>query len=289
MNQYKRLAANTMIFAIGSFGSKILTLFLTKLYTANINPADISTKELLEQTANFLIPIVTFSITDAILRYGLTRNYDKGKIFTSSYLVLGLGVCVMLALSPLMRLLPYTSGYLWLLMLYVFMSSLRSIHSQFVRARGMVTLFAFDGILATITLFIFNVIFIALLNMGITGFLLSVICSDFLSAVFLWWIADLRKYLHRKYISPKMTRLMIRFSIPLIPTTLLWLVTGFSDRLFLRYMDGPPNLVGDTAAGIYGIASSIPMQSPLCFFFFGMGCWVCHNHRFLRCGNRFWF
>ena len=97
MNQYKRLAANTMIFAIGSFGSKILTLFLTKLYTANINPADISTKELLEQTANFLIPIVTFSITDAILRYGLTRNYDKGKIFTSSYLVLGLGVCVMVA------------------------------------------------------------------------------------------------------------------------------------------------------------------------------------------------
>lgn len=258
MNQYKRLAANTIIFAIGSFGSKILTLFLTKLYTANINPADISTKELLEQTANFLIPIVTFSITDAILRYGLTRNYDKGKIFTSSYLVLGLGVCVMLALSPLMRLLPYTSGYLWLLMLYVFMSSLRSIHSQFVRARGMVTLFAFDGILATITLFIFNVIFIALLNMGITGFLLSVICSDFLSAVFLWWIADLRKYLHRKYISPKMTRLMIRFSIPLIPTTLLWLVTGFSDRLFLRYMDGPPNLVGDTAAGIYGIASKLP-------------------------------
>ena len=258
MNQYKRLAANTMIFAIGSFGSKILTLFLTKLYTANINPADISTKELLEQTANFLIPIVTFSITDAILRYGLTRNYDKGKIFTSSYLVLGLGVCVMLALSPLMQLLPYTSGYLWLLMLYVFMSSLRSIHSQFVRARGMVTLFAFDGILATITLFIFNVIFIALLNMGITGFLLSVICSDFLSAVFLWWIADLRKYLHRKYISPKMTRLMIRFSIPLIPTTLLWLVTGFSDRLFLRYMDGPPNLVGDTAAGIYGIASKLP-------------------------------
>ena len=95
MNQYKRLAANTIIFAIGSFGSKILTLFLTKLYTANINPADISTKEL---DAKRPIPIVTFSITDAILRYGLTRNYDKGKIFTSSYLVLGLGVCVMLAI-----------------------------------------------------------------------------------------------------------------------------------------------------------------------------------------------
>lgn len=64
MNKYKQLASNTIIFAIGSFGSKILLLFLTKLYTANINPADNSTKELLEVTANFLIPLVTFAITE---------------------------------------------------------------------------------------------------------------------------------------------------------------------------------------------------------------------------------
>lgn len=258
MNQYKRLAFNTIVFAIGSFGSKILLLFLTKLYTANINPADISTKELLEQTANFIIPVVTFSITDAILRYGLTHNYDKRKIFTSSYVVLGMGMCVLLVCSPLLRLLPYTDGYLILLIIYVFTSSLRSIHSQFVRARGMVTLFAFDGILATLTLFLFNVIFISKLQMGVTGFLLSVICSDFLSAVFLWVIADLHKYLGRKYVSAKMTRLMVRFSAPLIPTALLWLVTGFSDRLFLRYMNGPVGLVGETAAGVYSISSKLP-------------------------------
>lgn len=243
MNQYKRLAANTIIFAIGSFGSKILLLFLTKLYTANINPADISTKELLEQTANFIIPIVTFSITDAILRYGLIRNYDKRKILTSSYVILGLGMCVLLVCSPLLKLLPYTDGYLWLLIIYVFTSSLRSIHSQFVRARGLVTLFAFDGILATLTLFIFNVIFISFLDLGVTGFLLSVICSDLLSAIFLWWIAGLRKYVGRQYISPKMSRLMIKFSAPLIPTALLWLVTGFSDRLFLRYMKDRKSVV----------------------------------------------
>lgn len=258
MNQYKRLAANTIIFAIGSFGSKILLLFLTKLYTANINPADISTKELLEQTANFIIPIVTFSITDAILRYGLIRNYDKRKILTSSYVILGLGMCVLLVCSPLLKLLPYTDGYLWLLIIYVFTSSLRSIHSQFVRARGLVTLFAFDGILATLTLFIFNVIFISFLDLGVTGFLLSVICSDLLSAIFLWWIAGLRKYVGRQYISPKMSRLMIKFSAPLIPTALLWLVTGFSDRLFLRYMNGSSGLVGETAAGIYSVASKLP-------------------------------
>lgn len=51
---------------------------------------------------------------------------------------------------------------------------------------------------------------------------------------------------------------MIRFSIPLIPSAILWVITCFSDRLFLRYMPGPAGLVGDTAAGIYGISSKIP-------------------------------
>lgn len=45
MNKYKKLVSNTLIFAIGSFGSKILLLLLTRLYTGNINPGDNSTKE----------------------------------------------------------------------------------------------------------------------------------------------------------------------------------------------------------------------------------------------------
>lgn len=257
MNKYKRLASNTIIFAIGSFGSKILLLFLTKLYTANINPADISTKELLEQTANFLIPIVTFSIADAIIRYGLDRKYDKRKILTSSYVIFAFGMAILLALTPLIQLFPYMEGYLWLTYLYIFASSLRSIHSQFVRARGMVKLFAFDGILAALTLFLFNVLFVSVMHLGVTGFMLSVICSDLFSAIFLFFIADLKKFIGHSF-SPKTAKLMIRFSAPLIPTALLWLVTGFSDRLFLRYMDGPTGMVGETAAGIYGIACKLP-------------------------------
>jgi len=54
MNKYKKLAKNTIVFAIGSFGSKILVLFLTYLYTSNISSEDSSTKELLEITNFYL-------------------------------------------------------------------------------------------------------------------------------------------------------------------------------------------------------------------------------------------
>ena len=60
MNKYKSLAFNTVIFAIGTFGSKILTLFLTRLYTTYMGADILGSKELIEAAANFLIPVFPF-------------------------------------------------------------------------------------------------------------------------------------------------------------------------------------------------------------------------------------
>ena len=218
MNKYKKLVSNTLIFAIGSFGSKILLLLLTRLYTGNINPGDNSTKELLEQTANFLIPIITFSIADAVIRYGIDKNFDNRKIFTSACVTEAFGIGVLLLLSPLLNFLPYTEGYVVLLVIYCITSGFRQIASQFVRARGLVRLFAMDGILATLTLFIFNVTFIAGFHLGVTGFLISVILSDLLSGLFLWGVAGLHRFFRLRYMDKKILRMMLQFSIPLIPS-----------------------------------------------------------------------
>lgn len=261
MNKYKKLAMNTVVFAIGSFGSKILVLLLTRLYTSNISPADSSTKELLEITANFLIPIFTFSMTDAIIRYGLDKRYDRHQVFTSACCITGGGLVLMFILAPLMRLvsfLDYIDGYTILLLVYICTSSFRSLCSQFVRARGMVKLFSFDGILTALTLFIFNIIFIAGLDMGVHGFMLSVILSDFLSAIFLFIVARLYEFLNIRYFSKSLAKSMLRFSVPLIPTAVMWIITGFSDRLFIRYMSSDKVELGEAAAGIYGYASKIP-------------------------------
>lgn len=77
--QIQKLVSNTLIFAIGSFGSKILLLLLTRLYTGNINPGDNSTKELLEQTANFLIPIITFPLRTLSSATASTRISTTGR------------------------------------------------------------------------------------------------------------------------------------------------------------------------------------------------------------------
>lgn len=259
MDKYKKLAANTLVFAIGSFGSKILLLLLTRLYTHHISSGDNSTKSLLEQTANFIIPIATLSIAEAVIRYGLDREYDKKEVFTSACVVEAGGMILLLLLSPLLNLLPYAHGYVMLLLLFIIASSFRQLSSQFVRARGLVKLFALDGILATLTLFLFNILFISVLNMGVHGFMLSSILTDFCSGIFLWIVAKLWKFFNKRKFSPEMVKTMLRFSIPMIPTAVLWIITGFSDRLFVRYMTSAQSPdVGEVAAGVYDAASKVP-------------------------------
>lgn len=261
MNKYKKLAQNTAIFAIGSFGSKILLLLLTRLYSANINPSDTATKSLLEQTANFIIPIVTFSIAEAVIRYGLDREFDKREVFTSACIIEGIGMAILLLCSPLLGILPYTEGFLAYLIAFIIASGFRQLSQQFVRSRDMTRLFALDGILATCTLFFFNVVFIANLHMGVQGFMLASILADTLSGVFLWIVAKNWKFLDfRRAYNPDVIKTMLRFAIPMIPTAVLWIITGFSDRLFVQYMDGyavSPD-VGKEAQGIYEYASKVP-------------------------------
>lgn len=261
MNKYKKLAMNTMVFAIGNFGSKILVILLTRLYSSNINPADSSTKELLEITANFLLPIFTFSMSEAIIRYGLDKKYKKAQVFTTAMCLNIFGLALMFPAMGILKFIPFLNfidGYTMLLLVYVCTSALRSMCSQFVRAKGYVKLYSFDGILATLTLFIFNIIFISHKHMGVKGFMLSVILSDALSAVFLFWIAGLKRYFYIKYYNKKLARSMMRFALPLIPTVIMWVITGFSDRLFIRYMHSDVVTLGEDAAGIYGYASKIP-------------------------------
>ncbi len=253
MNKYKTLALNTVVFAIGSFGSKILAFLLTKLYTKFFDGAFVfNTKEILETCANMLIPLVSMSIADAIIRYGLDKNYEQKSVFSNAAVILMTGGAGFLVLSPLLLLYSDIRPHVPLLIGFVLCSCFRQLSAQFARARGMVKLFAADGIICTLMFFVANVILIAKLKLGITGFMLSNMFADTVSGIGVWCIAKHGRYFSFKYVDKELLETMLRFSLPLIPTAELWLITGFSDRIFVKA------IVSATEAGVYGAATKIP-------------------------------
>ena len=62
MDKYKKLASNTIIFAIGTFSSKILSFLLMPFVTRMLTTADYGSADLIQQTVNVLIPIVTLQV-----------------------------------------------------------------------------------------------------------------------------------------------------------------------------------------------------------------------------------
>ncbi len=251
---YKKLFSNTIIFAIGTFGSKLLVLLLVPLYTACLSPAEYGTVDLIAQTANILIPIITLSAADAALRFTLDTKVleEQKKIYSSLLVILFCGFAVLAALYPLFNSFGYLDGNAILLVIYVLTASLKQLNATFVRALEKVKLYALDGIVTTLTMLLLNILFLVSFKWGIKGYLLAIILSDAISSVFLFAAARLWRYISIKAPDKTLMREMLRYSIPLIPTTLLWLITSISDRFIITLFHG------EAMNGINTVAYKIP-------------------------------
>lgn len=266
-NKYKNLFSNTLIFAIGSFSSKILVLILVPIYTYFMTNAELGTNDVIIQIANWLLPVVTLTISESVIRFGLDKATDKQSVFTIGNVVVLTGLAVLGVVLPLALEIElvksFVGSYGHMLFIYVLTSSLKLLYSTFVRALEKVKLYAVNGILTTLLTLVFNVIFIAYARMGVTGYLLAIILSDFCSVIFLLFAAKLWRYLSLKKFSSKLMKAMLIYSLPLIPTQLLWLITNSSDSFMVKYF------MGAEANGILTAAYKIPNIVSTIYLMFG--------------------
>lgn len=248
----KRLFGNTMVFTAGKFISKLLVFLMMPLYTACLSEAQYSTADLITQLANLLIPLACLGISEGIFRNAAAKEGDKQAFFSSGIAILGISTAAFLLLSPLLLLLEYFAPYLWLIILFVLCSNFHSVCAQYVCAIGKTKTFAAQGILNTALNIAFNLLFLLGFGMKIEGYVLSVVCADFVTTLVLIVFCRLRKAFSLKKISRKLMGEMLRFSLPLIPTTVFWWITGVSDRYLVARMRS------DTENGLYAAAYKIP-------------------------------
>lgn len=263
-SKYKKLFSNTIIFGIGSFSSKILVLFLVPIYTNALTTSELGIADLLQQISNWLVPIVSLTVSEAITRFGLDKAYNKKSVFTIGTILNVLGLLALL----IIMLFTFAFGHRsasgdstidkiifdngLILYLYVLMASLKLLFSYFIRAIEMVKLYAFVGILTTFSTLLFTVLLLLGLKIGVTGYLLSIILSDFIAIVYMFFRAKLWKYFSLKQFDKSVTKQMLAYCVPLIPTQIMWLITNTSSALIVTVF------LSDSANGILSAAYKIP-------------------------------
>ena len=252
MNKYKTLATNTIIFAISAFGSKLLVFVLMPFYTRVLNTDGYGTVDNIVQASNFLIPLATIGINNAIIRFGLEKGIDRKGVFTIGTIVFSVGFLIVLLLSPIVGMFDIISEYTVYMYLYVFVASLHGLTSQFVRTLGYVRLYAFDGILATVLAILFNILFLGYFDMGIDGYMWAMILTDAIAITFLTVCVKLYRFFSLRHVNKMLAEAMLKYSIPLIPNTICNWFINISSRFIITA------ILGVSANGIYSVSSKIP-------------------------------
>jgi O-antigen/teichoic acid export membrane protein len=230
----------------------MLSFFLTRLYTEVLTQGEYGVTDMLQQSGNLLLPLITLGIINAVLRFGLDKGIKKSDVFTTGLVSLIGGAVLLLCLTPLFSGIPLIANHVWLLCLFVLTSALRSLCAQFVRSQNRIKLFAVDGILSTALTIAFNVLFLVVFRWGIFGYMFSIICADLLSVVFLTLAARLYRFINFRSLDFTVFRSMLKYAIPMIPNTILWWITNVSDRYLVA------GFLGDSFTGLYAAAYKIP-------------------------------
>lgn len=251
MNRYQTLAANTALISIGTFGSKLLVFLMVRFYTGYLTPAEYGTADLITQTANLLIPLVSLDITDGVFRFAADCSHGRANVFSVGFRTVTLGSVILLLVIALAQGIPDIHSYGFLLAAFVIASCYHALCAHFVRAMGNTALFAAQGLINTALFIILNILFLAVFQWGIRGYVLSTTIANFITTVFLIRKERLWKYLR---FTPERTlqRRMLRYCIPLVPTAIFWWIMGVSDRYMVKWF------LGSNANGIYAVAYKIP-------------------------------
>lgn len=256
MNRYFQLFKNILILGIGSFASRLMAYVMLPLYTNVLTDVEYGTADIVAQTANLLIPLVSLSIADAVVRYAMESRRQRADAFSAGVWTVLLCYTVFLLFSPLLWQVEAVRDYIWLICVYILASLLNTIAGLFARCIGYMRLYAYAGFQNTLLVVGFNLLFLLVFRWGVTGYLLSIVVADALSAAFIFGIGGLKRYLKVRGIDRDLWRRMLRFSIPLIPNAVCWWIINLSDRyMILGMMEN-----GKAVNGLYTIANKIPQM-----------------------------
>lgn len=254
-NRYKKLLSFTLILGIGTVISKLMTyVVLSPLYSYTLDPNEFSIVELVVQTANLLMPLVSLGINQAVLRFGMDGETDRGSVLTTGLTINIVGFVIFLLLYPIISLIPNIGEHALLIYVFVFCSITHYLFAYCIKSMHRATLFTICVIIGTTITVALDILFLAVWDMGIVGYVLAISISDVICSVILIISGKLYKMIRFDKLKKPIVKAMLRYSIPLIPNSALWWITDYSDRFMLQEMVNDEGV----SAGLYAFAYRLP-------------------------------
>ena len=251
-NRAKYLFNNTLIFAIGNFGTKLISFFLVPIYTYTLSVADYGTADLVTTVSFVMAPMLTLNLSDAVLRFPLDKKGNDNQILTVGIVALLFAHLVGLLMIPLAKQFSNTADFATLMYLYCVTSATSSMMQAFLRGLEKLRQFAFSNILCTACTAGFNILFLVVFDWGVSGYLLAYVLAFLVTTIYSAFVSGLLGRLLHLSFDKKLFMEMFKYAIVLMPSTFMWWIINSSSRVIVTAM------LGAAANGILAVAYKIP-------------------------------
>lgn len=250
----KGLFANIGIFSLTTFTSRFLSFLILPLYTFYLTTEEYGTIDLVNTVISLMFPVLSLSICDAVLRFGIGNNNDNKTIFSLGLNVILAGSSIGVVLIPLFLFFGIKIDIIFYGIVIFFFQGLNSLFASFCKAINETKKMALITLTITFTTLLLNVVLVAKLHMDINGYWISTILGNIVGLIlYIYWCKFYKYYYFDvKMFKSQLFKEMLIYAIPLIPNALFWWINSSLDRLVLTTMTSV------SIVGLYACANKIP-------------------------------
>lgn len=248
----KYLLKNTLIFAIGNLGTKMISFFLVPLYTNILSTSEYGITDLIFTVATVIVPILSLNIGEAVMRFMLDRDARQDTIKNIGLIIIIFFSIMNLFIIPVTKILGILEQYGTYLFFYVLSMGYSQFFLCYLRGKEKLLEYSFGNIIQSICIAGFNILFLLVLHKGVEGYLAAYILANIITALYAIIVGKIFPVNRKEKIDFELGRKMVAYSLALIPNSLMWWVMNSADRLMITTM------VGIAANGIYAVSYKIP-------------------------------
>lgn len=252
MDRNKRIIKNTVVFAIGNFGSKILAYIMVLVYTYYIGKSELGYYDLILTTVNLLHPLLLMAFDEGIYRWLIGDDEtDQTVIFSTCIKTTGLTTIASIGILLLVNLF-FDFQYVGYIALFIATTMMYSMFLNSIRGLTKNKLYATSGIMNSVIILLIEVIGLVFLSMGIECLLIAKIIGNTVAMIFLYVNAPEFHGFWRIPINRSLAKSIFKYSFPLVPNQISWWIVNGSDRYIILFF------LGTDYNGIYTISNKFP-------------------------------
>lgn len=251
MDRSERLIKSTLVFAVGTFGSKVLVMLVIPFCTHYVDTVGMGTYDLVYTASELLKTVAVLCMPEALFRWIVERTGGyEGMLSTWALLFLMLIAAFSVVYWGVWAALRFQDAPVLYAMI---VAGALYLGVQFgVRGVHRNRLFAAQGILYAAIMCTLSFLFVIPLSMGYQGLLLAILLATAAAIVFCVLKTPEFRGVRLGLASFEDMRKMLRYAVPLIPNQVSWWCITSLGRLAIA------GFLGVAANGVYAVASRFP-------------------------------